>query len=51
MPIFDRWRKDKSEYIRMKTNDMRTYRKDGTSSTLGKKFGCDTLIFVSFIYL
>jgi len=25
--------------------------KDGTSGILGKKFGCDTLIFVSFIPL
>ena len=30
---------------------MRTYRKDGISGILGKKFGCDTLIFVSFIPL
>jgi len=35
---------------RLKTNDLRIYRKRfGTSGILGKKFGCDTLIFVSFI--
>jgi len=37
---------------RLKTNDMRTYRKRyGTSGILEKKFGCETLIFVSFIRL
>ena len=34
----------------LKTNDIHIV-KDGTSGILGKKFGCDTLIFVSFIRL
>jgi len=35
---------------RLKINEMRTYRKR-TSGILGKKFDCDTLIFVRFIQL
>ena len=52
MLIFDRWRKDRSELERLKTNDMRTNcKRRYTSGILGKKFDCDTLIFISFISL
>jgi len=34
---------------RLKTNDMRAYRKDGTSDILEKKFGCD-MLFLSVLY-
>jgi len=51
VPIFDGVRTDLNILERLKTNDIRTYRKDGISGILGKKFGCDTLIFVSFIRL
>ena len=36
---------------RLKTNDTYDIVKDGTSGILGKKFGCDTLIFISFMPL
>jgi len=47
VPIFGGVRTGLNIPERLKTNDMHIV-KDSTSGILGKKFGCDTLIFTSF---